>query len=293
MAEQEIVLEGELSKPEPKKKKKWPRWVEITVDITMVTLVAMSLFVATNIVFLRTNYNSSFYVNGMSMYPTLNSNCLGSNGNKLNCKSGSEHRSGYQAEYGYAKTDNLGDWKNDLHRLDIVITYYADDYQKNSDGSFKRDSSGALMLQNDRKSKIKRIIGLPGETIKFQPCSEDDPDGMYNRVWGKTTITHVDGTTELLKPLYNLSDYLVDGVTDYAFPGSASYGTVTLKENEYYVMGDNRGYSSDSRQKGPVTLEMILGKAYLIVGKKTVENVGEEKVPIWHIFTPWTYRRIG
>lgn len=36
---------------------------------------------------------------------------------------------------------------------------------------------------------------------------------------------------------------------------------ITLKENEYYVLGDNRGASSDSRIWGPVTKNFIVGRA--------------------------------
>lgn len=38
---------------------------------------------------------------------------------------------------------------------------------------------------------------------------------------------------------------------------------ITLKENEYYVLGDNRGASSDSRIWGPVTKNFIVGRAII------------------------------
>ncbi|MFA4890538.1 MAG: signal peptidase I [Candidatus Paceibacterota bacterium] len=38
---------------------------------------------------------------------------------------------------------------------------------------------------------------------------------------------------------------------------------ITLKENEYYVMGDNRGASSDSRSWGPLKENFIVGRAFV------------------------------
>lgn len=284
MAEQEIVLEGELSKPEPKKKKKWPRWVEITVDIAMVTLVAMSLFVATNIVFLRTNYNSSFYVNGMSMYPTLNAHTLDEDGNERFWFSGSS-RPGQQVEYGYAKIGDKDNWRDSLQRYDVVVTYYPSDYYTNT--------AGEKVLLSTARSKIKRLIGFPGETVHFDPVEEDTE--FYNRAWGKTTINPGQENEQILKPLYTMVDFPTINGRTYDYPtDSGTYGHITLKENEYFVMGDNRGKnrSSDSRSIGPITGDMILGKAYLIVGKRTLDNQGEPMDEYSYAFSPWNYRRI-
>ncbi len=77
---------------------------------------------------------------------------------------------------------------------------------------------------------VKRIIGLPGETVQF---------------WrGQVFVDH----QELSEP------YLAKNV--YTFP-KPHRGTRLLGNDEYYVMGDNRAKSVDSRNYGPVRRAQI------------------------------------
>lgn len=85
---------------------------------------------------------------------------------------------------------------------------------------------------------IKRIIGLPGETVI------------------------IDGNSVTIK-----NDENPEGVTldeSYAALGSVRFDqTVTLGDDEYFVMGDNRDHSSDSRAWGVLKREEIVGRAIL------------------------------
>lgn len=86
---------------------------------------------------------------------------------------------------------------------------------------------------------IKRVIGLPGETVDIK----DNKVTIYNKA-------HPDG--------FVLSEPYLD-------PGQETLGTVrmTLDDNEYFVMGDNRLESSDSRRWGPVNRTLITGRAFV------------------------------
>jgi len=100
-----------------------------------------------------------------------------------------------------------------IERLDIIIFHYPED---------------------TTKTYIKRVIGLPGETISIAD--------------GKVII---DGK-ELAEP-YVDPDHNRSGFQLHAF---------RVKTDSYFVMGDNRDNSSDSRYWGSVNKELVIGKCF-------------------------------
>jgi signal peptidase I len=87
------------------------------------------------------------------------------------------------------------------------------------------------LRQPSTSEYIKRIIGLPGDTVS----------GHDGKVW-------VNGR-ELLEP------YLPPGMY------TSDFGPITVAAGELYVMGDNRTNSKDSRSFGPIDRDTVVGRA--------------------------------
>ena len=94
--------------------------------------------------------------------------------------------------------------------------------------------------QDPSQRYIKRIIGLPGETVKVQN------DGVF---------IYKDGEAQVLDELIYLPQLI-------STPGDIE---MTLDKNEYFVLGDNRPVSADSRRWGSLPEEDIIGRVFLRV----------------------------
>jgi len=90
-----------------------------------------------------------------------------------------------------------------------------------------------------RDSYIKRIIGLPGESVSIED--------------GEVHIHKPDGSVLVLDEPY---------VTDVA---NSPYIGFPIPENEYFVLGDNRNNTNDSRNGWRVPDENIIGKTWLSI----------------------------
>jgi signal peptidase I len=103
-------------------------------------------------------------------------------------------------------------WAPKLYRGDIVVFWFPDD---------------------PSKSYIKRVIGLPGDTVEVHE--------------GRVRVNGRDLDETYLDPQYNMSH--------------ANRAPTYVKPGHYFVMGDNRDNSSDSRIWGLVPKKYIYGKA--------------------------------
>ena len=96
---------------------------------------------------------------------------------------------------------------------------------------------------------IKRVIGLPGETVELR-----DKTVYINGKPLDEPYVH------FLQPPGGMSEY--HEVTSYDV--RERYGPVTVPPNQYFVMGDNRDNSQDSRYWGFLPRENVKGKALVI-----------------------------
>lgn len=110
--------------------------------------------------------------------------------------------------------------KNTLKNGDILLLYKL--------SSIDRFDIIVLDEEKDNEKIIKRVIGLPGETVAIKK--------------GKIYI----------------NDKVIDD--EYAYGETTDYNKVTLKDDEYFILGDNRLISKDSRYFGPIKDNEIKGK---------------------------------
>lgn len=105
---------------------------------------------------------------------------------------------------------------NDPKRFDIIVFEY---------------------LEEPGTHYVKRIIGLPGETIQI-----------------KDSLIYVNG--EVLEEHFGAEAMLMEGIAK---------DEITLGEDEYFVLGDNRNHSKDSRDElvGAVKKDQIIGKVWI------------------------------
>lgn len=126
----------------------------------------------------------------------------------------------------------------------MVPTFESGDYLITEKISYRfRDpkSGQIIVLKNPRDESedfIKRIIAVPGDTIQISAGS-----------------VYLNG-----QPLKE--DYLPAGRLTRSGAFLTEGSLVRVGNNQYFVIGDNRNHSSDSREWGPVTKEEIVGKAF-------------------------------
>lgn len=110
--------------------------------------------------------------------------------------------------------------------------------------SFKEFKRGDVVVfrypKNPSVYYIKRVVGLPGEKIEIK---------------NKEVKIYNGGNPE---------GFILDE-SEYLSPGEQTQGdqVAMLSDTEYFVMGDNRSYSSDSRSWGPVPEVDVVGKVLL------------------------------
>lgn len=93
--------------------------------------------------------------------------------------------------------------------------------------------------EDESKDFIKRVIGLPGETLEV-----------------REKLVYINGRA-IDEPYAIHTKYTMMPIRD-------NFGPFTIPEGQYFVMGDNREGSYDSRWWGPVKREKIVGKALVI-----------------------------
>ena len=124
----------------------------------------------------------------------------------------------------------------DPDRGDIVVFETAEGLESNSCG-IQHSSDSACPRPTEERSDtnfIKRVVGTPGDRLKVI-------DGaVYINGERQEDYARLDAECELQPPQ-----------------------EITIPDDQYFMMGDNRGESADSREWGPVPKKWIIGQAFM------------------------------
>ena len=185
--------------------------LKATLSITGYFLLVIAICFVGALVF-HSYYYESVYVHGPSMNPTL--------------RGGMEK--GDTADFGIVDTHRAA--INHIKRFDIISTYYPEDYIGDK-------------LSVAASKKIKRVIGMPGDTFIIK-------DGLLSVKEGD----------EFVNVPYKFKVSSVTTVKDTTDP-------LTLSDDEYWVLGDNRTNSTDSFHVGKIKKKYIAGVLVAIEGQ--------------------------
>lgn len=107
----------------------------------------------------------------------------------------------------------------------------------------KKPARGDVIIfkYTETQDFIKRIIGLPGETVMLK-----------------------DGKLYINGNMLNESNYLSSSIYTNGGEYLKEGETITVPEGRFFVCGDNRPHSSDSRMFGPIDSNDIKGKAWIV-----------------------------
>ena len=128
---------------------------------------------------------------------------------------------------------------------------------------------------DDGTRLVKRVIGLPGDTLELkdnvlfingEPVPYAKADPAYAASLPQTLRQRSILATE------DLNGFAHAVMSIPSIVAMRNFGPVTMPPNSYFVMGDNRDNSRDSRYFGFVDREQIVGKAKAVIGSLNITD---------------------
>jgi signal peptidase I len=120
------------------------------------------------------------------------------------------------------------------------------------------DLDGTPLINTSGYYYIKRLVGLPGDTIKLHQ------NQLYIKTPGSDKFIPIQKLDKRFERLYsNLGGYQghQSNMGDEKYINGNEF---TLKKDQYFMLGDNTKFSKDSRFFGPVPRENLVGRAFWV-----------------------------
>ena len=136
----------------------------------------------------------------------------------------------------------------------------------------------------DARRMVKRVVGLPGDRIELlnNRLIINDVPATYDRL-DEVTIEQIDAAQRSRHRFAGekLGDRRHPVMTTFGIPAGRSFPAVIVPEGHYFVLGDNRDNSADSRSFGFVPRKQIVGEATAIAFSFDRDDYYK---PRWHRF---------
>ena len=112
------------------------------------------------------------------------------------------------------------------------------------------------------KNYVKRVVGVPGDTLEMK----EKALYLNGEVLEETYARHIDERGDAIHPgMAWQSDHLVAAHPRRRYaPSRDSWGPLVVSQGQYFVMGDNRDNSEDSRYWGFVGRDQIRGRPWIV-----------------------------
>ncbi|MDQ3668413.1 MAG: signal peptidase I [Acidobacteriota bacterium] len=158
--------------------------------------------------------------------------------------------------------------QREIKRGDIIVFKYPGNiYDPQSD--YDRPDNKPITT-----NYVKRVVGLPGDTIRLdgrsvivnsQPLPEHQIEAIdHNRKDPLEIISDPPVKPGETYSVYYRSDLMDDDYPVFDHEGKGDDKEITVPQNHYFVMGDNRNNSQDSRYWGFVPRDFVIGRAMFI-----------------------------
>jgi signal peptidase I len=150
-------------------------------------------------------------------------------------------------------------------------------------GALSRPERGDVVVfhppHEPHRNYVKRLVGLPSDTLEMRD------KGLYvnGRLMPEPYVQHVDGRGDTVHPdMEWQSNHLIAAPPREYHPTRDNWGPLVVPDGHYFMLGDNRDNSEDSRYWGFVSRDHIQGRPWLVYYSQAPHGASGE---------PW-YKRV-